>query len=173
MFPRRTAGFLVVSLVCLTVPAQALAQSKKSSASSTPRIWTDASGRFKIRAILVKVEDGAVHLKRTDTDADISIPLEKLSKADQAWLAKHSGDGANGDAAKASSPPAVRDRQEGEWPWWLGINHDGKSTDKNLLKQWPPGGPALLWKVNGIGHGFSGVAVSQGTSISRATRTAG
>ncbi len=163
MIPFRTAAFLIVSLVCLTIPAQALAQSKKSGVSSAPRIWTDASGKFKVRAKLVKVEDGTVHLKRTDTDADISLPLEKLSKADQAWLAKHSGGGANGDAAQASSAPTAHEGQEGEWPWWLGINHDGKSTDKGLLKQWPAGGPKLLWKTNGIGHGFSGVAVSRGT----------
>ena len=85
----RTAGFLIVCLACLTAPAQMLAQSKNSSASSTPRIWTDASGKHKVRAKLVEVENGTVHLRRTDTDADISIPLEKLSKADQEWVAKH------------------------------------------------------------------------------------
>ena len=165
MFSLRTAGFLIVCLACLTLPTSSHAQSKRSSASSTPRIWTDATGKYKIRAKLVEVENGTVHLKRTDVDADISIPLEKLSKADQEWVAKHSGDRVKGgDEAKedTADAPSARAGREGEWPWWLGTNHDGKSTDKGLLKQWPQGGPKLLWKANGIGKGFSSVAVSRG-----------
>jgi len=47
----------------------------------------------------------------------------------------------------------------GDWPWWRGPNHDGKSPDTGLLRQWPSGGPELLWKVDGLGKGFSNVAV--------------
>jgi outer membrane protein assembly factor BamB len=50
----------------------------------------------------------------------------------------------------------------GEWPCWRGPNHDDKSPDKGLLKEWPPEGPPLLWKVDGIGRGFSSVSVSGG-----------
>jgi outer membrane protein assembly factor BamB len=32
-----------------------------------------------------------------------------------------------------------------------------------LLKQWPEGGPPLLWKAEGIGHGWSNVAVANGS----------
>ena len=49
-----------------------------------------------------------------------------------------------------------------EWPAWRGPNHDGKSPDTGLLKQWPSDGPKLLWKVDGIGVGFSSVAVADG-----------
>ncbi len=49
-----------------------------------------------------------------------------------------------------------------EWPGWLGPNRDGKSLDTGLLKQWPDEGPKLLWKVEGIGVGFSSVAVTGG-----------
>ena len=49
-----------------------------------------------------------------------------------------------------------------EWPGWLGPNRDGKSPDTGLLKEWPTGGPTLLWKVDNIGKGFSSVAVSGG-----------
>ena len=51
---------------------------------------------------------------------------------------------------------------EGEWPGWLGPNRDGKSPDKGLLKEWPAGGPKLLWKATDIGQGYSSVAVSKG-----------
>ncbi len=49
-----------------------------------------------------------------------------------------------------------------EWPYWLGPNSDGKSLDKGLLKEWPADGPKQLWKVTGIGTGFSSVAVAGG-----------
>ncbi|MGB2809222.1 MAG: PQQ-binding-like beta-propeller repeat protein [Sedimentisphaerales bacterium] len=49
-----------------------------------------------------------------------------------------------------------------EWPCWQGSNRDAKSPDIGLLKEWPDGGPELLWQVNGIGNGFSTVAVSSG-----------
>ena len=49
-----------------------------------------------------------------------------------------------------------------DWPGWLGPNRDGKSPDTGLLKEWPAGGPKLLWKVDGIGVGFSSVAVAGG-----------
>ncbi len=50
-----------------------------------------------------------------------------------------------------------------DWPCWLGPNHDGKSPDTGLLKEWPEGGPKLLWQVDTIGKGFSNVAVTGGT----------
>jgi len=52
---------------------------------------------------------------------------------------------------------------EAEWPCWRGPNRDGQSPDTNLLKRWPEGGPKLLWKVNGLGGGFSTVAITGGT----------
>ncbi len=60
--------------------------------------------------------------------------------------------------ALVSSAMAV----ESDWPGWLGPNRDGKSLDTGLLKQWPDEGPKLLWKADGIGVGFSSVAVTGG-----------
>ncbi|MBM4037324.1 MAG: polyvinylalcohol dehydrogenase [Planctomycetes bacterium] len=51
----------------------------------------------------------------------------------------------------------------GDWPGWRGPNRDGKSLETGLLKEWPDGGPKLLWQVNDIGVGFSSVAVTGGT----------
>jgi outer membrane protein assembly factor BamB len=47
----------------------------------------------------------------------------------------------------------------GDWPQWRGPNRDGLSTEKGLLKQWPAGGPRLVWKAGGLGPGYSTVAV--------------
>ena len=51
---------------------------------------------------------------------------------------------------------------DSDWPGWQGAHRDGKSPDKNLLKQWPAEGPKLLWKVDKLGPGYASVAVSGG-----------
>ena len=68
------------------------------------------------------------------------------------WVRKGQAIGRKGKAAAAG----------GDWPGWLGPNRDGKSLDTGLLKEWPADGPKLLWKVDGIGVGFSSVAVVGG-----------
>lgn len=49
-----------------------------------------------------------------------------------------------------------------DWPQWRGPRRDGHSADKSLLKQWPEGGPRLVWWTNGLGIGFSSVSVADG-----------
>ena len=49
-----------------------------------------------------------------------------------------------------------------DWPQWRGPNRDGISTETGLLKQWPDGGPKLLWTAKGIGVGFASVAIADG-----------
>ena len=46
-----------------------------------------------------------------------------------------------------------------DWPQWRGPNHNDISTETGLLKQWPAGGPKLMWKGRGLGEGYSSVAV--------------
>ena len=42
-----------------------------------------------------------------------------------------------------------------DWPQWRGPARDGVSKETGLLKQWPEGGPKLLWQVDNLGSGFS------------------
>lgn len=42
-----------------------------------------------------------------------------------------------------------------DWPQWRGPERSGVSNEKGLLKQWPAGGPKLLWQVNDLGDGYS------------------
>ncbi len=49
-----------------------------------------------------------------------------------------------------------------DWPQWRGINRDGKSAEKGLLRKWPEGGPKQLWKVGGLGEGYASFAVVKG-----------
>ena len=44
------------------------------------------------------------------------------------------------------------------WNQWRGAQRDGLSPDTGLATDWPDGGPSLLWKVDGLGLGFSSVA---------------
>jgi outer membrane protein assembly factor BamB len=50
----------------------------------------------------------------------------------------------------------------GSWPGWRGPERTGVSTETGLLKQWPPDGPPLLWKVTGLGGGYSTPSVAGG-----------
>ena len=42
-----------------------------------------------------------------------------------------------------------------DWPQWRGPERNGISQESGLLKQWPAGGPKLLWQVNDLGDGYS------------------
>src|SRR5438067_6797351 len=46
-----------------------------------------------------------------------------------------------------------------DWPQWQGPKRDNVSPEKGLLKQWPEGGPKLLWTLKDTGTGYSGPAI--------------
>jgi outer membrane protein assembly factor BamB len=46
-----------------------------------------------------------------------------------------------------------------DWPQWRGPNRDGLSQETGLLKEWPAGGPKLVWQLTDIGSGYSTPAV--------------
>jgi outer membrane protein assembly factor BamB len=48
---------------------------------------------------------------------------------------------------------------DSDWNQWRGPKRDGHSADTGLLKDWPAGGPALVWKANGMGGGYSSLSV--------------
>ncbi len=48
-----------------------------------------------------------------------------------------------------------------DWPQWRGPDKDGISRETGLLKEWPDGGPQVLWRVP-LGEGFSGISVIGG-----------
>lgn len=57
---------------------------------------------------------------------------------------------------------AFADEGKCHWSQFHGEQRNNISKDKNLLKQWSEGGPKLLWKTSGIGHGFSTVSIVDG-----------
>lgn len=42
-----------------------------------------------------------------------------------------------------------------DWPQWRGPDRNGISKETGLLTSWPAEGPKVLWKVTGLGEGFS------------------
>ena len=43
---------------------------------------------------------------------------------------------------------------------WRGENRDGIYNETGLLKEWPAEGPQLLWYFDGLGEGFTSVAIA-------------
>jgi len=64
--------------------------------------------------------------------------------------------------AAAANNPALAEAQRGEWSRWRGPNGDGISYETGLLTEWPAAGPPLVWRVKGLGGGYSTVAVAGG-----------
>ena len=49
-----------------------------------------------------------------------------------------------------------------DWPQFRGPDRDGKSPETGLLKEWPEGGPKLLWAIDDLGHGYTSVTIGNG-----------
>ncbi len=60
-----------------------------------------------------------------------------------------------------------------DWPQFRGPNRDGMCRETGLLKEWPQGGPSLLWDMPRLGIGYSTVAISNGKLYSMGDRDAG
>jgi len=60
--------------------------------------------------------------------------------------------------------------QAADWPQWRGPGRDGHSADAGLLQQWPGDGPALRWKAEDIGGGYSSPSIAAGRVYLQTTR---
>ena len=60
-----------------------------------------------------------------------------------------------------------------DWPRFRGPNVDGISPEKGLLQTWPQGGPQLLWKLEGLGTGYSTIAIADGRILTMGDREEG
>jgi len=56
---------------------------------------------------------------------------------------------------------------------WRGPNRDGLFPSTGLLKQWPQEGPALAWKLAGLGRGMASVSVAGGKIYTTGGRKGG
>ncbi|MBM3809121.1 MAG: polyvinylalcohol dehydrogenase [Acidimicrobiia bacterium] len=49
-----------------------------------------------------------------------------------------------------------------DWFQWRGPNRDGISADSGLLQSWPKAGPPQVWRITGVGNGYSSFSTSGG-----------
>ena len=47
-----------------------------------------------------------------------------------------------------------------DWPNWQGPERTRISRETGLLREWPAGGPRLIWSASGIGTGYGSMAVA-------------
>lgn len=50
-----------------------------------------------------------------------------------------------------------------DWPSWRGPSRNGiAAQETGLLKEWPDAGPELRWQSDGLGRGYSSIAIADG-----------
>ena len=57
-----------------------------------------------------------------------------------------------------------------DWPQWRGPNRDGISSETGLLTAWPSGGPKVLWRISGLGVGYSSFSIVNGRMYTQGQR---
>jgi outer membrane protein assembly factor BamB len=63
-------------------------------------------------------------------------------------------------AGADSKSPRGAASLEGAWPQWRGPNRDGVCPETGLLAKWEEGGPPLAWQAEGLGKGYSSIAIA-------------
>jgi len=64
--------------------------------------------------------------------------------------------------ALAAGVAFAADSGPSDWPQWRGPDRTGLSRETGLLKTWPTEGPKQIWKITGLGHGYSTPSISGG-----------
>ena len=75
-------------------PAVATRSDESPTAEPKWHTWSDDSGKFKIEGVFVALEGGKVKLRRKD-GKEVSVPLDRLSKADRDFAAEQAKEPTN------------------------------------------------------------------------------
>ena len=78
-----------------------------STTDAQSRQWSSSTGKFKVEAELIKVDDGKITLKRADNGKVITVALSKLSKADQEYIASMEGGGSTSKSGSGTKNTAA------------------------------------------------------------------
>ncbi len=57
----------------------------EENAIGRAKFWSDQTGKFRIRAALIRIDDANVTLRKEDLQ-EVTVPIKKLSNGDQAYL---------------------------------------------------------------------------------------
>lgn len=106
-YAARTRG--VLRCVSLLFALSAINLHAQQRTEDVVRTWTDAAGRFTVEAQLLKQTESAVQLRKSD-GRTVTVPVNKLSKADQEYLAqraKYENPFESGEMEEANSDEAA------------------------------------------------------------------
>jgi outer membrane protein assembly factor BamB len=107
-------------------------------------------------------------MHRTDSFAFALCSLSLLAGAGCGWIGSPNSGTAMPAPPRAESKPKSSMLPPGElvhsgsWPGWRGPNRDDVSKETGLLDSFPSAGPPIKWHVNGMGTGYSSVAIDSG-----------
>lgn len=114
-----------------------------------PRTWT--LGDQKVKATFIELDGDTVRLLMSDGTKS-NIPLQRLKVVDRDYARRMA----------RSAKQALTANDSTDWFQWRGPNRNGISNETGLLDSWPEEGPPVAWKSDGLGSGFSSVAISDG-----------
>ncbi|MFO1063106.1 MAG: redoxin family protein [Pirellulales bacterium] len=124
---------LAMAVACL------LSMSGYADDTSSVRTWTDATGKYRVEAVLVSSSDKEVVLKRAD-GTEVTVQVEKLSDADRSFL-KKSADKSPATAAtknsastNATEPAIDRDDADADASDAAGDNAKVREIAQDFLK---------------------------------------
>lgn len=128
----------------------------KIRARAATALWITDSEREQVLPVARKFAE--------DQDPRVRLMVERIINKYEAT------DGAPGTmAAKQAGLPKSKDvpvqhitSKTGDWPEFHGPRRDSICTETGLLKEWPEGGPRLLWKREGLGRGMSTISIAGG-----------
>lgn len=86
--------------------------------------------------------------------------IDPTRAGDTAAESKQPGGGPAGVVLPES--PIIPVKGAEGWPGFHGPNRDSICRETGLMHEWPEGGPKLLWKLQGLGRGYSTVAIAGG-----------
>jgi outer membrane protein assembly factor BamB len=120
-------------------------------------IWTFGAAAKSALPVIQKVADDKTDLKISDLAKRILDKIDDELKAVTTTADAAAGPG-GADMIRVSVPAGTSK----DWPQFHGPNRDSICAETGLLAPWPEGGPTLLWKLEGIGRGFSMPAIAGG-----------
>ncbi|GAA4430545.1 PQQ-binding-like beta-propeller repeat protein [Bremerella cremea] len=123
------------------------------------RHWTDATGQFRVEAEFGGYAEGNVTLNRTDGES-VTVPMSKLSRADQTWVRAHLREmraGGNKPARGESGTKPTESSSStptGDWLAWRGPLANNVALGPAAPAAWTES-QNVLWKVPIPGRGHS------------------